>query len=258
MTKSQLVHLHLEVDCASVIAPRILYTESINGETIAHIENCNGRILIAFKDGSVYEFLSSVRRTLFGFALSSLVKRTSSSPIRLMRYDKTHNYLYTVLENERICVYSLQTASLQLLDTIESLTEAAQTVIGNESDWKIVGLDFLPYGLAPFPIIVVTTRNGTRFFLYVRDNRFQHSLVRFSSQNEIIVNSTAVVGGTFVQITSPNQVLLTTRCSSQQPMYLEVCEVLKAQLPVVEQVYSLPELQFIRKTSQHRCELRFW
>ena len=61
-----------------------------------------------------------------------------------MRYDEASNYLYTLLENERICVYSVNADSLTLLDTIENITEVAPTSIQCASDWTLVGLDFHP------------------------------------------------------------------------------------------------------------------
>ena len=258
MTKSQIVLLELEVDRSSVVIPKQVYSESIRGESVTDLQYCNGHIFVVFQDGTISEFCPFVRRTFFGFPLSSVIHRSSSSPIRLMRYDEASNYLYTLLENERICVYSVNADSLTLLDTIENITEVAPTPIQCASDWTLVGLDFLPYGLCPFPVLVATTRNGTRFFLCVRDGKFQRSLLRFSSQNDLIVNATAIVGSTFVQTTASNQVFFTTRCTSPHPVYLEVSELLKRPFPAIEHVYSLPEPQMDRKCSRHQCELRFW
>lgn len=258
MTKSQIVLLELQVDRFSVAVPRQVYSEPIRGESVTDLQYCNGHIYVVFQDGTISEFCPSVRRTFFSFPLSSVIPRSSSSPIRLMRYDEASNYLYTLLENERICVYAVNADSLTLLDTIENITEVAQTPIQCASDWTLIGLDFLPYGLCPFPVLVATARNGTRFFLCVKDGKLQRSLLRLSSQNGLTVNSTAIVGSTFVQTTAANQVFLTTRCASPHPVYLEVSELLKEKFPAIERVYSLPELQMHRKCSRHRCELRFW
>ena len=258
VTKSQIVHLELQVDSSSVMVPKILYSESINGGSVTDALYCSGHILLAFNDGSIFEFNPFYKRTFFGFPLSALTKRTSSSPIRLLRYDPASNYLCTLLENERICLYKLNDDSLELLDTVENITFAAQTAMGSSPDWTLVGLDFLPYGLSPLPILVATARNGTRFFACVENDTIRPSLIRFSSQSELMVSSTAIVGSTFVQIASPNQVVLTTRCSSPQRVYLEVCEMMKTCFPAIEHVYALPELQIDRKCSQHQCELRFW
>ena len=257
VTKSQVILLSLGVVDEAVQIGDILHSELIDGDSVTNLLYCDGRVLLSYASGSIWEFLVSTERFFFGFRLSSLVKLASSSPIQKMQFDAVHHLLFTLHTNDTICVYSLDETGLHLMYYAENPTLPAQTSLGRISDWKIVSIDCLPSCFIAYPAIVATTRNGTRFFFTVRNERLEQTFVRASAQSRIIVNSTSIIGGTFAYLTDTNQVLMTTRCSGTTK-YVEVCEMLREKFPAVEFITPLPEPQLYRRCTRNQCELRFW